>query len=71
MIKKIGGKLLVDLSVFDLYVGDKIEKNKKSIAYKLVFRDNNRTLTEDEVMVLFNNIIINVENKFNARVRDK
>ena len=71
LIKKIGGKLLVELSVFDLYVGDKIEQNKKSIAYKLVFRDNNRTLTEDEVMVLFNNIIINVENKFNARVRDK
>ena len=33
--------------------------------------DENRTLTEEEVMAIFNKIIIEVENKLNAKVRDK
>ena len=71
VIKKTGGKLLTDINVFDVYVGDKVGTDKKSIAYNLTFRDNNRTLTEDEVMLIFNNIIRDVENKLNASVRDK
>ena len=70
-IKKSGGKLLSDVIVFDIYTGDKLDDNKKSIAFSLVFEDYTRTLTEDEVMIIFNNIIINVENKFNAILRDK
>ena len=71
VIKKNGGKLLTNIEVFDIYTGDKIDKNKKSIAYNLTFRDNTRTLTEDEVMDIFNNIIKSVENKFKAVLRDK
>ena len=71
VIKKTGGKLLTDINVFDVYVGNKVGNDKKSIAYNLTFRDNNRTLTEDEVMLIFNNIIRDVENKLNASVRDK
>ncbi len=70
-IKKSGGKLLSNIVVFDVYEGDKIDSNKKSIAYNLTFEDYNRTLTEDEVMVIFNNIIKQVESKFNAVLRDK
>ena len=70
-IKKNGGKLLSDVKVFDIYRGDKLPENKKSIAYNLTFEDYSRTLTEDEVMVAFNNIIRSVENKFNAVLRDK
>ena len=71
VIKKTGGKLLDNVEVFDLYVGDKIDSNKKSIAYNLTFRDNNRTLTEEEVMEVFNNIITTVCSKLNAELRDK
>ena len=70
-IKKSGGKLLTDVKVFDIYKGDKLDKNKKSIAFNLTFEDYSRTLTEDEVMVIFNNIIRNVENKLNVTLRDK
>ena len=71
VIKKSGGKLLVDVEIFDIYTGDKINENKKSLAYNLTFRDSNRTLTEEEVMIQFNNIIRSVEDKFNAVLRDK
>ena len=70
-IKKAGGKLLTDIKVFDIYKGEKLDSNKKSLAYNLTFEDNTRTLTEDEVMIVFNNIIRNVETKLNAVLRDK
>ncbi len=70
-IKKEGGKLLKNISIFDVYEGDKIEKNERSIAFSLVFEDATRTLNEEEVMEIFNRIIATVENKLNARIRDK
>ncbi len=70
-IKRAGGKLLTNIVIFDVYKGDKIDKNKKSIAYNLTFEDYNRTLTEEEVMVKFKDIINSVEKKFNAILRDK
>ena len=70
-IKKTGGRLLSNIDVFDVYVGDNVDSDKKSIAYSLTFSDSTRTLTEDEVMIQFNNIIRSVEDKFNATLRDK
>jgi len=69
VIKKSGGRLLTDISIFDIYTGDKIGEDEISIAYKLKFEDVNKTLTEEEVMDVFNKIIIDVENKLNAKVR--
>ena len=71
VIKKSGGRLLTSIKVFDLYKGDKIAPDEVSIAYKLTFEDNNKTLTDDEVMTSFNKIIKEVENKFKAKLRDK
>ena len=69
-IKKAAGKLLKNIEVFDIYTGDNISKDKKSIAYSLTFSDPNRTLTEEEVMKSFNNIIKEIEKKYKAIVRD-
>ena len=57
--------------MFDLYQGEKIDKNKKSIAYSLTFNDYNKTLTEEEVDKVFRNIITKVTTKFNCEIRDK
>ena len=69
-IKKSGGRLLTNIEVFDVYVGDKIGSDEKSIAYNLKFEDSTKTLTEEEVMTVFNKIISDVENKLNAKVRN-
>jgi phenylalanyl-tRNA synthetase beta chain len=71
VIKKEGGKLLKNISIFDVYEGDKLEKNERSIAFSLTFEDASRTLNEEEVMEIFNRIINTVENKLNAKVRDR
>ncbi len=66
-IKKSGGRLLDSIDVFDLY--ENIEAGKKSIAYKLVFKDSSRTLSDEEVMEIFNKIISEVESKIGAKLR--
>ena len=70
VIKKAGGRLLTNIEVFDVYVGENISSNEKSIAYKLTFLDQTKTLTDEEVMDLFNKIIKEVETKCNAKLRD-
>lgn len=71
VIKKIGGRTLENVDVFDVYVGDKIDNDKKSMAFTLTFMDINKTLTDDEVNAVFNNIISEVETKLNAILRNK
>ena len=70
-IKKTGGKLLNTVEVFDVYTGENVSSDKKSIAFTLSFMDSNRTLTEEEVMEVFNKIISKVESTYNAILRDK
>ncbi|MBE6148911.1 MAG: phenylalanine--tRNA ligase subunit beta [Firmicutes bacterium] len=66
-IKSSGGKILDTIDVFDIY--NNIEDGKKSIAFKLTFKDATRTLQDDEVMAVFNKIISDVEEKVGAKLR--
>ena len=67
VIKRSGGRLLNDIDIFDIY--REIEEGKKSMTYKLTFKDETRTLSDDEVMEVFNKIISDVESKLDAKVR--
>ena len=70
-IKKSGGKLLTDIQIFDIYKGKGIDDDKMSIAFSLTFSDNTRTLTDEEINVLFDKIIQDVVLKYHAVLRDK
>lgn len=70
-IRRAGGRLLSDIKVFDVYTGENVGKDEKSIAFSCMFEDKSRTLTDEEVMTVFNNIIEKVENTYNAKLRDK
>ena len=67
-IKKSGGKYLNKIELFDLY---KLDNNKKSLAYNLLFTDKDNTLTDDVIMPIFNKIINDVTNKLKCELRDK
>lgn len=69
VIKKAAGSLLTNVEVFDLYTGKNILENKKSIAYSLEFGSNDRTLTDEEINNILENIIENVEKKLGAELR--
>lgn len=68
IIKKSGGRLLDSFEIFDIY--NNIEEGKKSMAYKLVFKDSERTLSDEEVMTVFNKIITDVTTKLDAKLRN-
>ena len=69
-IKKSGTQLLKKVRLFDIYKGEQIEKNKKSIAYSLNFRDDSRTLKDTEIEIIVNRILENLGKRFNARIRE-
>jgi phenylalanyl-tRNA synthetase beta chain len=69
-IIKSGTRLLKKVRLFDIYKGEQIEKNKKSIAYSINFRDDSRTLKDTEIGIIVNRILENLGKRFNARIRE-
>jgi phenylalanyl-tRNA synthetase beta chain len=47
-----GGELLRSAEVFDLYAGEQLGEDRKSLALRLEFRAEDRTLTDEEVAAL-------------------
>ena len=70
-ITKTANKTLQEVTVFDVYEGDKISSDKKSVAFNLVFNGIDHTLTDEEVMNVFNKIIDKVVSTHKAELRDK
>ena len=57
------------IEFFDVYRGRQIEKGKKSIAFRLIFRADDRTLRSDEVDALQEKILENLSNAFGVKLR--
>lgn len=71
IIKSKGGKLLESVKLFDVYKGEQIEKGYKSVAYSILFRSNEKTLTDEEVNSPMKKILKELEEKLQAQLRDK
>ena len=69
VIKKAAGSLLTNIEVFDVYTGENVGEDEKSIAYNLTFMDTKKTLTEEEITSVFDKIIETVESKCEAKLR--
>ncbi len=68
-IKEIGGALLEEVRVFDLYSGKNIGAGKKSLAFSMVYRSDERSLESDEVTALHERIGGELTKKFGAEIR--
>ncbi|MBM3708985.1 MAG: phenylalanine--tRNA ligase subunit beta, partial [Actinobacteria bacterium] len=69
-IASYGGSLLKSVRLFDIYSGKQIEEGKKSMAYRLAFQDDTRTLKDLEVDIIVKRILENLERKFGAKLRE-
>ncbi|WP_096153060.1 MULTISPECIES: phenylalanine--tRNA ligase subunit beta [Bacillus] len=69
VIVENGGKLLKDVKVFDLYEGDKIDANMKSVAFSLRYYHPEHTLTDEEVTKVHNKVLVALEEKCGAMLR--
>jgi phenylalanyl-tRNA synthetase beta chain len=68
VIKKTDRKGLEQVKIFDLYIGDKIGDNEKSIAIKMKFTSF-EPLTDDVINGKVNKVIKELSKEFNARLR--
>ena len=61
VISKKGGSLVESIELFDIYEGAQIMEGCKSLAYKIIFRAKERTLTDEEVSNTMDKIIKSLE----------
>ncbi len=69
LIRQVGGKLLTDLQLFDVFRGGQIGSGKKSLAYRLTYQAHDRTLTVSEVAQVRKRIIKRLEQELGAKLR--
>lgn len=69
VVKTIGGDLLKELKVFDIYAGEGIDSQRKSVAFNLTFQHSSRTLNETEVNETVESIVKRLEGEFDAVLR--
>lgn len=62
-------KLLKDVQVFDVYVGDKLPENKKSYALNFTLQDDQQTLTDKQIDAVMQKIIANLAQTAKAEIR--
>lgn len=70
VIKEAGGKLLREIRLFDVYRGPQVGENKKSVAFALTYRHDDRTLTDDDVNKVHNKILDDLREKLDIVLRD-
>lgn len=68
-IKQNGGEFLKNVSLFDIYQGDQVGKDKKSLAFNLIYVSNERTLNVEEIDDSIKHILKVLKEKFNADLR--
>jgi phenylalanyl-tRNA synthetase beta chain len=68
-IYQSGGDFIRHAEVFDVYYGDPLTINQKSIAFALTFMSMNRTLKEEDINPAIGNIIESLEKLFQAALR--
>ena len=69
-VRESAGHLLQDVRVFDVYQGDNLPKNKKSIALNLILQDSSQTLNEDTINLVVTNVLNHIEEQTGATLRE-
>jgi len=69
VIRRAAGGLLERLELFDLYQGEQIGAGKKSLAYSLVYRSGERTLTDEEVRAVRQRVVTALQQDVGGSLR--
>ena len=69
LIKQTGGKVLAEVRLFDVFTGEQIGSGKKSLAYRLTYQAEDRTLTDAEVAKVREKIVKRAKDGLGAVLR--
>ena len=70
VIREFGGRILEDVRLFDVYRGQQVDEGKKSVAFSLIYRDKDKTLTDEEVTEVHSGVLDALKDKLNAVLRE-
>lgn len=70
IIEKQKSNIIESYELFDIYQGEQIPEGYKSLAYSIVYRKNNGTLTDKEVSNIHNAILKDLKEELKAELRD-
>jgi phenylalanyl-tRNA synthetase beta chain len=65
----IDQKILRGVRLFDLYQGDNLKEDEKSLAFGIFLQHDERTLTDDEVEAVIVQVVENLEQQHGAKLR--
>ncbi len=68
-IHELSFKPLKEAFVFDVYQGEHLEENKKSLAIRLIFEDSTQTLEADVIDQHMRKVVEKLVNEFDAELR--
>ncbi len=68
-VYKVDQSLISNVKIFDVYEGDNIPENQKSIALNVTIQSLERTLNDSDLEKINKSIIKTVENKTGAKIR--
>ena len=69
VITQAAGKLLRNIRLFDVYRGTGVPEGKKSLAFSLELRADDRTLTDTDSETVTKNVLDALENQLGAVLR--
>ena len=69
IIREKGGDYLEAVHLFDLYQGKQVPRGYKSLAYNLVFRSEQGTLTDQDIQAPIDAILTDLKEKLNCELR--
>ncbi len=69
LLRQVGQPELIELELFDLYQGERLPPNTRSLAYRLRLAHPERTLTEAEVQAVLDRMVQAAETHLGARLR--
>ena len=68
-ITHVGGELLDSVTLFDQYIGKGVPEGSRSLAFRLVYRASDRTLTDVDINPVHQKVRDLLEEKFQATLR--
>ncbi|MEB3269241.1 MAG: phenylalanine--tRNA ligase subunit beta [Leptolyngbya sp.] len=69
VMTKTGGKLLDSITLFDDYRGESVPEGQRSLAFRLVYRASDRTLTDEDVDPVHQKVRAALEKQFQVTLR--
>lgn len=69
LIKQTGKSSITNIELFDVYTGENVEADEKSLAYNITFEDTTKTMEAEDVDKIVKKIVTRIERELGGKLR--